>query len=596
MLTLDDGETVTVKECLRDPGRYHGRYCRDPIVPREDQPQVGWLRLQGGAPAIFAHKSNPWYRLQVAKAVMTLTAANINDVTDAVARVLAASGKVWQRDGQIVTVSGDGTITAQQGEALLHEIDERCSFQTYKSTGRGENRTTTPYLRGCPEQVGKRLTAMAANRQVELPKLVGVARNPVLLPSGAVVEEVGYHAPSGVLLWNTGAPWQPLARNPDAREIAAAFRTLWEPFQYFPFVDAPARSVALAAALTMVVRPSLGVTPGFLFSAPQAGTGKSYLAETLGEIAGRYEIAKPGSGRIEFDKTITAVLMRGAGCYVLDNLAGEIGTETFDALITSPETGTRVLGKSEMLMGHRCVWIMTANNGRLRGDTNRRVLTCRLDARTEQVLQRTFPFDPRVKARENRQAMVHAALTLMIGWTRSDAYNVAYGSGTGTGGAFADWARLVAGAVGWIGSVVADGAGYKDADGEPLRFVNPAGMLQEQLLEDDDRSAWGTFLAAWQALAAKEADCAVMTSHQVAEILEDYGRAQHTGSSRSDARSFFAATLMGTVDRQLAGARMVGKLFAQQAEVRVGGLKLARSKQRATGSESGNNRWMVQTV
>src|SRR5690606_4901871 len=69
---------------------------------------------------------------------------------------------------------------------------------------------------------------------------------------------------------------------PTPEEAQAALAVLERPFRGFPFVDDASKSVALAALLAGLARPSLRSAPLFAFDAPTAGTGKSMLVECIG--------------------------------------------------------------------------------------------------------------------------------------------------------------------------------------------------------------------------------------------------------------------------------------------------------------------------
>lgn len=565
LLYLEDGQEKTVKEVLRSPEKYNGMYCRDPIEPREDQPQVAWLKLQKNKPEIFNHKTDTWYPLQTAKVLLRIIEGQEVELTDGISRAMREHGDFYMQGGRVCTVSHDGRAVELRGEALLHEIETICQFEGY----RREKNKSVPTPKGCPEKIGQRLTSLAGTGFIELPELTGIAKNPLLTSDGVLIENEGYHASTGVLLINqTTTPWKPIPRKPSQSDIVKAFNTLWAPIRLFPYADTEARSVALAAMLTAVIRPSLDVAPGFMFSAPTAGTGKGFLAETIGELAGGFTPATAPSASAEFNKTITSLLIRGQACYILDNATGQFGTGEFDALLTNSRTESRILGRSETIRGVRCLWLITGNNCTLRGDTNRRILVCYLDAHTEQVLEREFHFDPRIMVKAGRPKMVLAALTLLQAWLASPEYK-AMGA---TSGDFNQWRRMVAGCVGWI-DIVLQGR-YADvikgANGRVPRFVNPAPMLQKQLLENnDERNLWGDVLEAWADMVT-EGVTAMPAKKLWALIADDLENPNPLSLSDK-----LAAAIGACFDR-VHGSRQLGQLLSQQVNRQVNGLKLIK--------------------
>jgi len=65
--------------------------------------------------------------------------------------------------------------------------------------------------------------------------------------------------------------------------------------------------------------------------------------------------------------------------------------------------------------------LFTGNNLAVMGDTCRRVLTCRLDARVEHPSRRAFAFDPVQFVKARRPRLVRAGLTLLRGYLSSGA-------------------------------------------------------------------------------------------------------------------------------------------------------------------------------
>lgn len=579
IIHLETGEEVTVRDVLKEPEKYNGMYCRDPLTGRPDQPQVAWLKLLKRKPEIFNHKTDTWYPLQTARTILHIVDGNAKSLADDVCRAMRNSGDFYRQGERVCTVNAAGQVRELKGEALLHEIEGICEFQAYRKEGK----QFVGVVKDCPEKIGQRITSLAWAGNLQLPELRAVAKNPIITHSGVIIEDEGYHAETGVLLLNpSDTPWEPVPRKPTTVQVVDAFNKLWEPFHLFPYADINARSATLAAILTAVIRSSLDVAPAFMFSAPTAGTGKSFLAEAIGELTGGFTLAKPPAAKDEFDKVITSLLLKGDNCYLLDNADSSFGTGSFDALLTSGKSSNRVLGKSETVEAHRALWLITGNNSTVRGDTNRRVLSCYLDAQVERVLDRSFSFDPREMVRSRRHGMVRAALTIIQAWLVSPEYRARPNSS----GDFNQWRRMVAACVGWLGEVLKDAQGPEAEERAPA-FADPAPMLQAQMLErDDNRHYWADALEAWADMATE--GYTAMTSKELwALIADDLSNAQPRGP-----RETLAAAIGACFDK-LRSSRQLGQLLSQKLNVRANGLMLVRCGQTAGGGGKAATRYDV---
>jgi hypothetical protein len=68
-------------------------------------------------------------------------------------------------------------------------------------------------------------------------------------------------------------------------DAAAALERIKDVLDDFPFVDDSAKSVAIAAILTTVVRRSLPSAPMFIFDAPSPRSGKTLLTRVVARAA-----------------------------------------------------------------------------------------------------------------------------------------------------------------------------------------------------------------------------------------------------------------------------------------------------------------------
>src|SRR5512132_686341 len=101
-----------------------------------------------------------------------------------------------------------------------------------------------------------------------LPTLTGIIEAPTILPHGSLIQAPGYDSETGLLL-DVGDTHFPVVPSPPTRAQAeAALRTMSAPLKDFPFIDEPSRSVALAAVLTVLVRPRLRAAALLMFDGP----------------------------------------------------------------------------------------------------------------------------------------------------------------------------------------------------------------------------------------------------------------------------------------------------------------------------------------
>ena len=118
---------------------------------------------------------------------------------------------------------------------------------------------------------------------------------------------------------------------------------------------------------------------------------------------------------------ITAELINGRPIILIDNLSEKTEAGFIRAGVRGdPSRWTdRLLGESRMLhLNNHALWLMTGNNPRLSDEMSRRCVRLRIDPRIDMPWLRAGFKHPLITewARENRSALVHAALTLIQAW------------------------------------------------------------------------------------------------------------------------------------------------------------------------------------
>jgi hypothetical protein len=256
-----------------------------------------------------------------------------------------------------------------------------------------------------------------------VPVLNGLLSAPTLRPDGSVLSEDGYDPTTALLLQTRGLEVPPVAEYPDRPAIERALEWILDDLLGdFAFADDPSEANALATFITPVIRAAIpGVTPLVAIDAPQARTGKTLLAELLGQLPTGYPTpigVLPREDQ-ELEKRVTAFLVAGDPVVAFDNVDRRIESGELAATITGPTWTGRELGKSRRLvLENRTLWVVTGNNIALGGDMAPRTLLVRLDARMDRPQDRDFHHDDLLAwAAEHRSDLLWALLTIArAGW------------------------------------------------------------------------------------------------------------------------------------------------------------------------------------
>jgi len=280
------------------------------------------------------------------------------------------------------------------------------------------------------------------------PVLRGVVTSPTLARDGRIIETPGFDAASGLLLDIAPNTFPSVPQNPTQDDAIAALALFAAPLRGFPFVDDAAESVALSALLSALVRVSLRSAPLHGYDAPAAGTGKSLLAEMAGLLATGFRPPALSQGKSdeEDEKRLSTVLFAGDPVIHIDNCERPISGDFLCSMLTQEVVQARILGLSERrVLPSTALVLASGNNLTLAGDTSRRAVMCRLDAKVERPDTRTFDFDCHAEVLAARPELVVAGLTILR------AYHVAGRPAKLTPmGSFNDW-EWVRGALVWLG-------------------------------------------------------------------------------------------------------------------------------------------------
>jgi putative DNA primase/helicase len=403
------------------------------------------------------------------------------DVVDAVEYALMNSDcGLFQRGGLIVRIDWYPMKTWDEKDVYIQGIVE-CGndFLLEVVTAvceiiRHDVRKNADKACDSPDWVAR--TLKQRKTRLRLPILNGVTNCPIMRANGELVVTPGYHKETGIYFDPRGVKFPEIPDNPTREDALLKLERLKKLFSTFPFVDRPSHSVALSLLLTTVARRALDFAPMHAFDGPTAGTGKSMAVDVVslvatGEQAG---VVAHTEDQKEFDKHLSAILMRGIPLVAIDNCEGPLKGVLLNQTLTQPITECRILGKSESVQVRSNSTISAnGNNLIIEGDTTRRAICGRMDAGVERPELLEFDYSPLDDARQNRAELVAAALTVLR------AYHLAGRPIKKTLGSFQEWSHLVRGALLWL----------EEAD--------PAATMEELRKHDPRQSALKTVMFEW---------------------------------------------------------------------------------------------------
>jgi hypothetical protein len=177
---------------------------------------------------------------------------------------------------------------------------------------------------------------------------------------------------------------------------------------------------------------------------------------------------------------MTADLMRARPIFLLDNAKDRraLQSPSLASVLTTVTWTDRVLGGSKMVsVPNHGLWLMTGNNPRLDTELVRRCIRIRIVPKSDRPwLRKDFKHPELIDwVKANRSALVHAVLTLVLGW-------IAAGKPIGKQrlGSFEEWSEIVGGIL-----------GVAEIDG----FLANLDQLYEQA--DQAGQKWREFITAW---------------------------------------------------------------------------------------------------
>jgi putative DNA primase/helicase len=280
-----------------------------------------------------------------------------------------------------------------------------------------------------------------------------IVRAPFVREDGSICDQPGYDEQSRCFADFDPAEFDELPDEVTKEDAIDALNVLLQPFSEFPFKNESARSALIAHILTEAARIALDCSPFFVYSAPEASSGKTLLSKVASTIVHGTEPAVrtwPNSSE-ELRKLLLSVLLAGDRAILFDNIGVGVKLRSPElcAFATAPVWTDRKLGESNSpALPNKVVVSGTGNNVNPVSDLARRSLVIRLNANMtrRELNQRTFRI-PNLPGylREQRAELLRAALTVVKGHRQSGYV------GPTPLPSFEQWSRLVRDALLWLG-------------------------------------------------------------------------------------------------------------------------------------------------
>jgi putative DNA primase/helicase len=264
-----------------------------------------------------------------------------------------------------------------------------------------------------PERVAKLI--LGRRGFWRFPKIRGLVCVPTLRPDGTLLSRPGFDAETGLYLFDP-PEMPPLPDHPTKDDAATGLALFNELLDEFPFRDNQSHSVAMSGLLTPVVRGMFDVVPMHAFSSPQAGTGKSYLADLASVLISGQRCAVSTVSRLEEEneKRLGGTLLQGYPVLSIDNVDIPLNSAFLCQVIERSWLEIRILGTSNKpRVAPSLVLFCTGNNLVLVGDLVRRTVTALLDAECERPWTRRFKRNPLDMLLAARGHYIAAALNIV---------------------------------------------------------------------------------------------------------------------------------------------------------------------------------------
>lgn len=357
-------------------------------------------------------------------------------LVDNTERLLAGDASVFHRSGELVQIENK-TLRPIRMSLLRYLMSRACTWTR-------EGKPIHP-----PTSIARCLMEKSGWDNVRPVK--GISPFPPMSPKGNLITKEGYDEETGI--YYTGEAQCQLEGVPDKRDAQRSIQTLLDIISGFPFASEAHQSAWLAGLLSPLARYAHnGNTPLVLIQANAPRVGKTRLAKLVSFIITGEDCAVVAQTKNEEEerKRIMTYLRTGKPMVLVDNIVGQYGNATINALATSRFIEDRVLGQSKLLcVPNDTCWFLTGNNVLLAPDTAERCLHIRLMCQDEKPhLRDGFKYADLFSAvQEKRTELLTAALTILQAYIKAGMPK----QKMDPWGSFEEWSRLIRGALMWAG-------------------------------------------------------------------------------------------------------------------------------------------------
>ena len=410
------------------------------------------------------------------------------------------------------------------------------------------------------------------------PPIAGVLSTPTLRPDGTILSKPGYDPDSRLYLADP-PDLPPIPAKPTRDDALAALADLNDLLEEFPFIDEPARAVALSALITPVVRGAFVCAPMHVARAPVPASGKSYLFDVAAGIVFGQPCPVMAAGRTEeeTEKRLGAALLTGQGIISLDNVSGELGGDCLCQAVERPVVEIRILGKSERVRieARGTTFYATGNNIVIVGDMTRRAIVTTLDPQLERPELREFMGDPVGDVLADRGRYIAAALTIARAYAAAGRPDPAPRLAS-----FEGWSDTVRSALMWLGC------------------GDAAETMEMSRSEDPDLTALREIAQAWAdtfgaGFANQRSVADVLKATEEREVHYRGDGSPHDGYETDHKHpALREAILAGVPTRGRLNARTFGRWLSRHKGRIAGSLKVMRSAETSRGVA----RWWVENA
>jgi putative DNA primase/helicase len=470
---------------------------------------------------------------------------------EALAAMMEAKVPFYQRDRSLVRVSvakaktSDGAVIEIAGlvnvapPILGRAMGQSAEWEKLLKSGE-------PVRIDPPKEVVEQIAAMSG--EWPFPPITGVISTPTLRPDGTILSAPGYDEATGLVLV-APPPMPEVHDKPTQRDAARALDLLGSLLEEFPFVDEASRSVAFSMILTTVLRGALlPAVPMHVATAPQPGTGKSFLGDVASAISTgeRCPVIAMAPNPEETEKRLIGAALTGQQIIAIDNVSEMMSGDFLNQLTERPILQPRGLGSSNMpRIANSFTVFANGNNLSAPADLVRRTLVCRLDANLENPEEKEFKANPIKTILADRGPFVAAALTIGRGY-------IAAGSPSPCRvlASFDRWSNLVRSALTW------------------LMMPDPCASMDLARAEDPLRASRGALFKAWETEIG-----IIIGGMTTSHLIDEAERRDQYGFSHPLFRESCLAVAAERSGSSISPRRL-GKWLAKNNNNKVGTLKL----------------------